>query len=418
MKKVLSKLLFLILFMGTLHFVYAGEIDTWDIHFTSPSNNTTLYNLGYDTMYVDFAWTVSTSSPYWRVELLINGVEFPISYPQSLGRSTLLSIGTHACIIKLYEYNILGQETFIKQDQITIITSKGNEFYIANNFNGGSFKLDNSFPYEIPSAAGYKFYCIPGNHTLSGINGQYDTYGNKRTWMKWTDWRNKTLTSNIDYVALINQNGLDFRACYWEQPEAPSNLHSTINSGNIQIAWLTSGRTRGPNIAHYEIERKSNGGDWMVIGTTSNLNFTDNEIQYDNDPNSNAFDVTVYYRVRAKSTDGIYSDYSNQLTINGRTSPELSEKISIQKIDFSLKQNYPNPFNPTTEISFSIAEPALVKLSVFNSLGQEIATLVNEHKEIGNYNVNWNASNFSSGLYLLRLTAGKFYEQRTMILMK
>jgi hypothetical protein len=86
--------------------------------------------------------------------------------------------------------------------------------------------------------------------------------------------------------------------------------------------------------------------------------------------------------------------------------------------DYSLIQNYPNPFNPTTTISYSLPLASLVQLKIFNILGQEIATLVNEEKPSGNYQVEFNASNLSSGIYLYKIQAGSFVESKKMILLK
>lgn len=86
--------------------------------------------------------------------------------------------------------------------------------------------------------------------------------------------------------------------------------------------------------------------------------------------------------------------------------------------DFILEQNYPNPFNPTTIIKYQIPELSFVKLKVFDVLGNEIVTLVTEEKEAGNYDIDFNASTLSSGVYFYRLQAGDFVQTRKMILIK
>lgn len=86
--------------------------------------------------------------------------------------------------------------------------------------------------------------------------------------------------------------------------------------------------------------------------------------------------------------------------------------------EFRLEQNYPNPFNPLTNIGFEVKGVGFVSLKVYNSLGQEVATLVNEVKQPGRYTVSWNASGVPSGVYLYRLTAGTFVSTRKMLLMK
>lgn len=85
---------------------------------------------------------------------------------------------------------------------------------------------------------------------------------------------------------------------------------------------------------------------------------------------------------------------------------------------YSLKQNYPNPFNPSTTISFSIPEKAQVTLKIYNILGSEVASLMNEEKPAGTYSVVFNAANMPSGIYFYTLTSGKFTETKKLVLLK
>lgn len=85
---------------------------------------------------------------------------------------------------------------------------------------------------------------------------------------------------------------------------------------------------------------------------------------------------------------------------------------------FDLKQNYPNPFNPSTKIQYSIAEPGLVSIKVFDILGRQIADLVNEQQSAGSYTVDFNAQNLSAGVYFYRIDSGTFQASRKMILLK
>jgi hypothetical protein len=85
---------------------------------------------------------------------------------------------------------------------------------------------------------------------------------------------------------------------------------------------------------------------------------------------------------------------------------------------FTLEQNYPNPFNPSTKIRFTISDSRYSILKVYDLLGNEVATLVNEEKPPGTYEAEFNAENLSSGIYFYQLTAGAFSEKKKMILLK
>ena len=83
-----------------------------------------------------------------------------------------------------------------------------------------------------------------------------------------------------------------------------------------------------------------------------------------------------------------------------------------------MGQNYPNPFNPTTQIDYSLPKQTFVTISVFNLLGQEVATLVNSLKPAGVHEVTFNASDLPSGIYYYRIKAGDYTDARKMMLVK
>jgi len=97
---------------------------------------------------------------------------------------------------------------------------------------------------------------------------------------------------------------------------------------------------------------------------------------------------------------------------------EVERNAGRVPTSFNLDQNYPNPFNPSTAVRYSLGTSAHVVLSVFNTLGQQAATLVDEQKEAGSYSVKWNATNAPSGIYFYRLQAGHYSEIKRMTLLK
>ncbi|OGV04748.1 MAG: hypothetical protein A3J84_05080, partial [Ignavibacteria bacterium RIFOXYA2_FULL_37_17] len=112
------------------------------------------------------------------------------------------------------------------------------------------------------------------------------------------------------------------------------------------------------------------------------------------------------------------------LTIKGSVVVSTNEKKSDQfPTVYNLAQNYPNPFNPTTKIKFTIPEEGtkhslLVQLKVYDVLGNEVETLVNEIKPAGNYEINFDASGLSSGVYFYKLIAGDYLSTKKMLLIK
>lgn len=104
-------------------------------------------------------------------------------------------------------------------------------------------------------------------------------------------------------------------------------------------------------------------------------------------------------------------------TTNGGTIG-IQRNTDIVPLSYSLSQNYPNPFNPTTKIKSDLPKPGLVTLNIYDALGREVATLVNEQLAPGTYETEWNASDFPSGVYFYKLKAGDFTDTKRMIMLK
>ena len=118
----------------------------------------------------------------------------------------------------------------------------------------------------------------------------------------------------------------------------------------------------------------------------------------------------MYFTSRNENWSAVTGKYSQSVGINklGSTLP----------IEFCLSQNYPNPFNPTTNIRFDISKSGITVLKVYDILGKEVATLVNKKLQAGSYEVDWNASNFSSGVYFYQLQSGDFVKTKKMLFVK
>jgi len=148
------------------------------------------------------------------------------------------------------------------------------------------------------------------------------------------------------------------------------------------------------------ILRTTNGGtNWIsqISGTTKHLmgvSFTD----------ANNGTTVGYGGTILRTTNG-GGTFVNQI------SSEIPER-------YSLYQNYPNPFNPTTNIKFNIPKSSYVKLTIYDILGKEITTLVNEKLNVGSYEVGWNGSGYPSGVYYYKLITEEFADTKKMVLLK
>ena len=173
---------------------------------------------------------------------------------------------------------------------------------------------------------------------------------------------------------------------------------------NVTLNWSTATET---NNAGFDIERKSiSSSEWTKIGNIAGNGTTSNPQSYS-------------YTDRNLST-GTYNYRLKQIDYNGNFEYfNLSSEVEVgNPTDYALSQNYPNPFNPSTKINFDLAKEGFVSLKVFDNLGREVATLVNEFRNTGYYTVEFDAKNLTSGMYYYRMEVNGFTKVLKMSLIK
>jgi hypothetical protein len=139
--------------------------------------------------------------------------------------------------------------------------------------------------------------------------------------------------------------------------------------------------------------------------------------------NSQSNSQNILFSTLGEGFIGASSNSSNQLLLGFWTAYKQNAVTSVKDEksipnEYKLEHNYPNPFNPSTTIRFSIPERSFVSLKVYDILGNEVTTLVNKDMETGNYETKFNADNYSSGIYIYKISAGNFINTRKMILVK
>ncbi|MBK7500429.1 MAG: T9SS type A sorting domain-containing protein [Ignavibacteriales bacterium] len=185
---------------------------------------------------------------------------------------------------------------------------------------------------------------------------------------------------------------------------------ASTNGNNVNLNWSTATET---NNSGFSIERKQvfsqqstvGNEEWIGLAFVSGNGTTSETNGYSYSDN-NLTSGKYLYRLKQIDFDGTF-EYSN----------EVEAIINIPD-KFELSQNYPNPFNPSTKIKYQITTSNPVSIKIYDVLGNEVATLVNEVQPSGNYEVTFDASLLSSGTYFYKLQAGSLVETKKMLLLK
>jgi len=184
------------------------------------------------------------------------------------------------------------------------------------------------------------------------------------------------------------------------------SFSSFISENIVSLNWTTATEL---NNHGFEVERSLNNKSWTTIGFREGKGTTSEPQQYSySDQLSDIAVSKLYYRLKQIDFSGSY-EYSNVV------------EVEILPKTFSLNQNFPNPFNPSTHIQYEISSRQFVSLKVFDVLGKEVATLVNEEKPAGTYKIEFNAElnvNPASGVFFYQLKVGDYVATKKMVLMK
>ena len=197
---------------------------------------------------------------------------------------------------------------------------------------------------------------------------------------------------------------------YGNLPVELNSFSAKAENSNILLNWKTASEL---NNIGFEVQRSkelnSLNNGWQTLGFVKGRGTSVTSLLYsftDRDP----LPGKQYYRIKQDDANGTFSVYGPV------------EADNFAKVNFSLEQNYPNPFNPSTVIKYSIPSPEIVTIKLYNVLGSEAATLLNEYKEAGMYSLNFSSSELTSkigsGVYFYTIKAGQFTQTRKMVILK
>jgi hypothetical protein len=228
--------------------------------------------------------------------------------------------------------------------------------------------------------------------------------------------------------------------CTCHNPSPSSNVTVTISGPDSLITGQTGTYTvtiKGGQLVRAGTDIAASSGTLAPQGSDLRLDQSDGELTHVAPKAPSGSVVTFSFLYTAPASTGAVTLYANGNSVNfngvndagdmWNFAPNKSVVVTSSVsgitrnnhiLNYSLNQNYPNPFNPSTRISFSTPVSGNLTLEVFNSIGIKVKTIVNEFKYAGNYSYDFNALNFSSGVYYYKLTSGSFSETKKMIIMK
>ncbi len=191
-------------------------------------------------------------------------------------------------------------------------------------------------------------------------------------------------------------------------PVELTSFAANYSESSVRLSWSTATEL---NNNGFEVERSIDKDNWYTIGFVKGAGTTSEPQQYNfSDDLSDFSSVILFYRLKQLDFNGTY-EYSSVI------------EVEMTPSKFALSQNYPNPFNPSTSIQYAISSTQFVTLKVYDLLGREVATLVNEEKAAGSYEIDFNVGRDSSpalasGIYFYKIQAGDFVETKKMLLLK
>jgi len=190
--------------------------------------------------------------------------------------------------------------------------------------------------------------------------------------------------------------------CYTPVPVELTSFTATVIGSSVNLEWETASEL---NNSGFSLERKSANSEFTEVGFVPGFGTTTEAKSY-SFSDQNLQNGNYAYRLKQIDFDGTF---------------EYSEEIEVEVIapaSFNLEQNYPNPFNPSTSIKYSVPEAGNIRLSVYNTVGEEVAVLVNGFSQAGSFEVTFDASSLSTGVYLYKLQSANLVQTKKMMLLK
>ena len=350
------------------------------------------------------SWAVSGLSGQWIRDFAINSSYeiFITSVGSQFGDGVYKSVDNGNTWTKVWDAISSGMNCLYIDQQ--------NVIYVGMNYydsQGGIFRSEdggNTWTniFELPANI-YEIVKLNNGRILAASYGQI--YFSDDNGVNWNSTSSGLVQATISDIALNQENEIFITTLGY-------GIYKSIDNG---LTWITKmgagwdfsclkissdGKIYAATQGNWLYESDDNGDNWFLVN--GGLNDSKYILSLEITKSGFLFAGMDYY--------GIYKSANKVVTT-------LNEENTVPS-KFELMQNYPNPFNPSTSIEYSVPSNEYVLLKVYDLLGNEVNTLVNERQSAGNYEVNFDASNLASGIYFYRIQSGSFIQTKKLMLLK
>jgi hypothetical protein len=398
-----------------------------------------------------------SSNAYWIVTApeFENGLEIASGYLHKYksGQWTLYD-SLNSFLLK----NIVADVEIDRTGKVVIATSKG--IIIKDNENYYVFDKSNS---PLPDNDIFTVAVDYNNKYYIGIPNFGVTVYNNGTWFNYNYQNSFNGIEDLNFIFVDKSNhiwiGTDYYGLFmFDGVNWHEKINKTYNNKNCAIMGISEDINGVKFVALQTSDRKH------YIASGTDYPFTFEELADTNYPfvflSYNSIKIDKKNNLYVGTTNGLFMNSNNRWTVFDSTDFNIGgnyfssgfvdknnnkvfcvgnflqnkkgllffnedgvnftgvDENGLTKLDFTLSQNYPNPFNPSTNINFTLPNTEFVTLKIYDVLGKEVATLINEELNAGNHTKIWDAKNLSSGVYFYKLQAGKFSETKKMILVR
>ncbi|MDI6804351.1 MAG: S8 family serine peptidase [Bacteroidota bacterium] len=384
-------------------------------------------NVTFPSIFNIKVWGRGVATKGWNVEEVVQNVKrnFTLGFCESVsGTATSLSATMRTYLYELWDVSgttYYGYFPTTPSDVIYAYTVLGSTIPpFANIIGKDTLNEYESWQYSVNIIGGSGNYLYQWYRKDDGASN-WIARGFQQTQVETMFTQNFSLKCEVhDNILNFDTSATKYVIRYYEAPTIPQNLTVSrikrIFSGYVFYSpKLTWKRSMGPLVGYKVYKKENEYSEFAHYATTTDTFYTDFAVEMA-DTGSGLTNLFYYVTAYNNNSESNPSNTVGVGCLNCRTYELKLAASDDNPTQYELYVNYPNPFNPKTQVRYAIPENVFVNLRVYDMLGRQIATLVNEYQEAGYKSIDFDATNLPSGFYIYKLTAGKYVSVKKMLL--